>query len=83
MLIPTCWIELNRTVRSYNTRRFAVLGKVRIVTGDGGLQDFAGAADIIHWNEGKGLDSLKLCTPGKSRSGRSFSIGTVRSGRSS
>ena len=50
MLIPTCWIILGR---------FLVLGEVSHVTGDGGLQDFPGVADVIHGNEGKGLDPLE------------------------
>ena len=56
MLIPTCWIELGRTVRSSDPCRFVVLGEV---AGDGGLQDFPGVADVIHWNEEKGLDPLE------------------------
>ena len=59
MLIPTCWIELGRTVRSSDPCRFVVLGEVSHVAGDGGLQDFPGVADVIHWNEGKGLDPLE------------------------
>ena len=59
MLIPTCWIELGKTVRSSDPCRFVVLGEVSHVTGDGGLQDFPGVADVIHWNEGKGLDPLE------------------------
>ena len=39
--------------------QFAVLGEVSHVKEDGGLQDFPGAADVIHWNEGKGLDQLE------------------------
>ena len=27
--------------------------------GDGGPQDFSGLADVIAWNEGKGLDPLE------------------------
>ena len=56
MLIPTCWIELGRTVRSSDPCRFVVLGEVSHVAGDGGLQNFPRVADVIHWNEGKGLD---------------------------
>ena len=59
MLIPTCWIILGRTVRSSDPCRFVVLGEVSHVTGDGGLQDFPGVADVIHGNEGKGLDLLE------------------------
>ena len=36
-----------------------VLGEVSHVTGDGGLQDSTGVADVILWNEGKGLDPLE------------------------
>ena len=53
------WIELGRTVRSSYPCRFVVLGEVSHVTGDGGLQDFPGVADIIHSKEGKGLHPLK------------------------
>ena len=59
MLIPTCWIELDRTVRSSDPWRFVVLGEVSHVAGDGGLQDFLDVADDIHWKEGKGLDPLE------------------------
>ena len=59
MLIPTRSIELGRTVRSSDPCRFAVLSEVSHVTGDGGLQEFPGADDVIHWNEGKGLDPLE------------------------
>ena len=59
MLIPTCWIELGRTVRSSDPFRFVVLGEVSHVTGDGGLQDFPGVADVFDWNEGKGLHPLE------------------------
>ena len=58
-MIPTCWIELSRTVRSSNPCRFVVLGQVSHFTGDGGLQDFSGGADVILWNEGKRLDPLE------------------------
>ena len=58
MLIPTCWIELSRTVRSSDLCRFVVLGEVSNVARDGGLQDFSGVADVVHWNKGKGLDPL-------------------------
>ena len=34
------------------------LGAVSHVTDDGGLQDFSGVTDVIHWNEGKGLQPL-------------------------
>ena len=47
------------TVRSSDPCRLAVLSVVSHVTGDGGLQDFPGEADVIHWNEGKGLDPLE------------------------
>ena len=56
MLIPTCWIELGRTVWSSDPCRFEVLGEV---TGDGGLQKFPSATDVIHWNDGKRLDPLE------------------------
>ena len=59
MLIPTCWIELGRTARSFDPCRFVILGKVSHVAGDGGLQDFPGVADDIRWNEKKGLDPLE------------------------
>ena len=59
MLIPTCWIELGRTVRSSDPCRFVGLGEVSHVTGDGGLQDFLGVAGVILWNGGEGLDSLE------------------------
>ena len=59
MLIPKCWIELGRTVRSSDPCRFVVLGEVSHVAGDGGLQDFPGVADVIYWNEGKDLDPLE------------------------
>ena len=36
-----------------------MLGKVSHVAGDGELQDFPGVADVIHWNEGKGIDPLE------------------------
>ena len=54
MLILKCWIELGRTVRSYDPCRFVILGVVSHVAGDGGLQDFPGVADVIDWNVGKG-----------------------------
>ena len=57
MLIPTCWIELGRTVRSSDPCRFVVLGEVSHVTGDGELHP--GVADVILWNEGKGLYPLQ------------------------
>ena len=34
------------------------LGVVSHVTRDSGLQDFPGVADVIDWNEGKGLHPL-------------------------
>ena len=57
MLIQTCWIELGRTVRSSDPCRFVVLGEVSHVTGDGGLQEFPGLADVIHCigTQGRGL----------------------------
>ena len=48
-----------RTVRSSDPCRFVVLGEVSHVAGNGGLQDFPGVVDVIHWNEGKGLDPLE------------------------
>ena len=59
MLIQTCWIELGRTIRSSDPCRFVflVLGEVSHVTGYGVFQDFPGVADVIHWNEWKGLHS--------------------------
>ena len=59
MLSPTCWIQLPTTVRSSDPCRFVVQGEVSHVTGDSGLQDFPGVADVIHWNERKGLDPLE------------------------
>ena len=53
MLSPTCWIKLCRTVRSSDPCRFVVLSEVSHDTGDVGLQDFPGLADVIHWNEGE------------------------------
>ena len=53
---------LDRTwqaVKSSDPCRFVVLGEVSHVTRDGGLQDFPGVADVIHWNEGKVLDPLE------------------------
>ena len=55
MLIQTCWIELGRTVKSSDPCRFVVQGEFNHVKGDGGLQDFAGVADVILWNEGRDL----------------------------
>ena len=89
MLIPTCWIEISRTVRSSDPCRFAVLGEVSHVTGD-----FPGPADVIHWNEGNGLDPLERSSDVRAHyfvlqdkvlagDRRSSSIGTVSSGRSS
>ena len=59
VLDPTYWIQLGRTVRSSDPCRFVVLGEVSHVARNGGLQDFPGVADVIHWNEGKGLDPLE------------------------
>ena len=59
MQISTCWIELGRTVKSFDPCRFVVLGVVSHVTGDSGFQDFPGVADAINWNEGKGLHPLE------------------------
>ena len=39
--------------------RIVVEGVVSHVTGNGGLQDFPSVADVIHWNEGKGLHPLE------------------------
>ena len=45
----SCWIELGRTVRSSDACRIVVMGVVSHDTGNGGLQDFPGVADVIHW----------------------------------
>ena len=55
MLIPSCRIELSRTVRRSSPCLFVVLGEVSHVTGDGGLRDFPAVTDVIHWNEGRGF----------------------------
>ena len=82
MLIPTCWIELGRTVRSSDPCRFVELGEASHVTGDGGLQDFPGVADVILWNEKKGLDPLERSSDARAQNFVLRDIDTVSSGRS-
>ena len=48
-----------RTVKSSDPCQFVILGVVSHVTGDGGVQNFPGVADVIDWNEEKGLHPLE------------------------
>ena len=69
----SCWIELGRTFRSSDPCRLVVLGEVNHVAGDAGLQNFPGIADVIHWNEGKGLGPLERSSDARTLYSRTIS----------